>query len=129
MLDTLAYSWMRSGHREVLDLVAAAEVVILPVTVLGELEGGFALGSRQRENRSILEEFLAEPFVTVRPTSPDVARRYGSAFAALRRAGTPIPVNDLWIAATTLDCGGHLLTFDGHFRAVPGLNVTILDPA
>ncbi len=127
VLDTSAYSWMRSGHRDVLDLVAAAEIVILPVTVLGELEGGFELGSRKRENRTTLAEFLAEPFVSVRPTTQDVARRYGEIFARLRRAGTPIPVNDIWIAAATVDCGGHLLTFDRHFEAIPNLPTTLLE--
>lgn len=126
VLDTSAYSWMRSGHDRVLDLVAAAEIVILPVTVLGELEAGFELGSRARENRAVLADFLAETFVTVRPTSPEIARRYGEVFAHLRRAGTPIPINDVWIAATTLDCGGHLLTFDDHFESIPGLVSTFL---
>lgn len=128
VLDTSAYSWMRSGHGGVLDLVAVAEIVIVPVTVLGELEAGFALGSRQRENRAALAEFLAEPFVRVRLVTPDTARRYGEVFAHLRRAGTPIPVNDIWIAAATLDCGGHLLTFDGHYDYVPALATTVLDP-
>lgn len=128
VLDTSAYSWMRSGHDAVLDLVAAAEIVILPVTVLGELEAGFELGSRQRENRTTLAEFLAEPFVSVRQVTPDTARRYGEVFAQLRRAGRPIPVNDIWIAAATLDCAGHLLTFDEHFESVPALAVTVLEP-
>lgn len=128
VLDTSAYSWLRGGHEEVLDLIAAAEIVILPVTVLGELEAGFELGGRQRENRATLAEFLAEPFVTVHRPSPDTARRYGEIFAQLRRAGTPVPVNDVWIAASCLDCGGHLLTFDRHFERVPGLPATLLDP-
>lgn len=128
VLDTSAYSWMRAGHGAVLDLVASAEMVIVPVTVLGELEGGFELGSRQRENRTVLAEFLDEPFVSVRPTSPDVARRYGEVFARLRKAGTPIPVNDVWIAAAVLDCGGHLLTFDDHFERIAGLPCTVLRP-
>lgn len=127
VLDTSAYSWMRSGHGGVLDLVAGAEIVVLPVTVLGELEAGFELGSRQRENRTMLAEFLAEPFVSVRPATRDTARRYGEIFAHLRRAGTPVPVNDIWIAAATLDCGGHLLTFDGHFKSIPALATTVLE--
>lgn len=90
-LDTSAYSWMRSGHPGVLDLVAAAEIVILTATVLGELEGCFELGSRQRENRAALAELLSEPFVRVRHVTPATARRYGEVFAHLRRAGTPIP--------------------------------------
>lgn len=129
VLDTSAYSWMRSGHPGVLDLVAAAEIVILTGTVLGELEGGFELGSRQRENRAALAELLSEPFVRVRHVTPATARRYGEVFAHLRRAGTPIPVNDMWIAAATLECGGHLLTFDGQYNHVPALSATVFEPA
>jgi tRNA(fMet)-specific endonuclease VapC len=129
VLDTSAYSWMRNGHCEVLDLVAGAELVILPVPVLGELEAGFELGGRQRENRATLAEFLAEPFVSVRPATQDTARRYGEIFGQLRRAGTPIPVNDIWIAAVTQDCAGRLLTFDHHFQSIPTLATTVLDPA
>jgi tRNA(fMet)-specific endonuclease VapC len=76
----------------------------------------------------LLEEFLAEPFVAVRPTTREVARRYGQVFSELRRAGTPIPINDVWIAATTLECGGVLLTFDGHFGRIAGLEALVLEP-
>jgi tRNA(fMet)-specific endonuclease VapC len=126
VLDTSAYSWLRGGHQAVLDLVAAAQIVIVPVTVLGELEAGFELGGRQRENRATLADFLAEPFVTVGSPSADTARRYGELFAHLRRAGTPVPINDIWIAAICLDCGGHLLTFDRHFERFPSLPATVL---
>jgi len=99
VLDTSAYSHFRAGHPRVLDLVAAAEIVLLPVIVLGELEAGFSLGRRERENQVLLAEFLAEPFVSVLPVTPSVARQYGRLFTDLRRAGTPIPINDVWIAA------------------------------
>lgn len=126
VLDTSAYSRMRAGHATVLDLIAAAEIVFLPVIVLGELEAGFELGSRERENRTTLAEFLDEPFVSMLGVTRDVARRYGELFARLRRAGTPIPVNDIWIAAATLDCGGHLVTFDTDFDAIESLSKTQL---
>jgi tRNA(fMet)-specific endonuclease VapC len=126
VLDTSAYSHFRAGHPRVLDLVAAAEVVLLPVIVIGELEAGFALGRRERENLVLLAEFLREPFVSVLPVTPSVARHYARLFAGLRRAGTPIPINDVWIAATTLDCGGHLLTFDGDFNNLPSLDRTVV---
>ena len=128
VLDTSAYSRLRHGHEAVLDAVAAAEAVLLPATVLGELEAAFELGERSKENRVVLAGFLDEPFVSILPTNRAVARRYGRVFAGLRRAGTPIPVNDIWIAATVLDCGGQLLTFDRHFRKVQGLDLTLLDP-
>ena len=99
----------------------------MPATVLGELFGAFELGTRGRENRVALAEFLAESFVVVAPVSATVARQYGRLYVALRRAGTPIPVNDMWIAATAIDQGGCLLTFDGDFEYVAGLDRIVLD--
>lgn len=130
VLDTSAYSHFRAGHLQVLEALARAERVLLPVTVLGELEAAFESGSRARENRRVLEDFLEEPFVDLLPITAAVARQYGRVFAALRRSGTPIPVNDIWIAATTIDCGGTLLTFDRDFARVAGLDhVTLAAPS
>ena len=75
----------------------------------------------------LLREFVEEPFVSILSVTPSVARHYGQVFSRLRRAGTPIPTNDVWIAAATLDCGGHLLTFDEDFRRIPSLDCTILE--
>ena len=126
-LDTSAYSRLRAGDRRVQDLVAAADVLLMPVIVLGELHGAFEIGSRVRENRAALAEFLTEPFVLVAPTSATVARQYGRIYALLRRAGTPVPVNDLWIAATAIDHGACLLTFDRDYERIPGLDRIVLD--
>jgi tRNA(fMet)-specific endonuclease VapC len=126
VLDTSAYSRFRSGHEEVLEWLAAAEVVFVPTVVLGELQAGFLLGGRRRENEETLRSFLAEPFVKLCAVDADVSRRYAEIFAALRRAATPIPTNDIWIAAVTLVTGGHLLTFDGDFARVAGLPHTVL---
>ena len=126
MLDTSAYSHFCAGHTTVLDLLAAADAVLLPVTVVGELEAGFEMGRRALENRTTLARFLQEPFVTVLETTPAVARRYGQAFARLRQAGTPIPTNDIWIAAATIDVGGQLVSFDAHFSQVAGLDCVVL---
>jgi len=112
----------------VLDFMAGAGIVFFSTTVLGELEAGFELGNRPKANRILLGELLHEPFVGVRPVTAAVARRYGQIFAQLRRSGTPIPVNDIWIAASTLDCGGHLLTFDDDYKNVASLDCTILKP-
>lgn len=127
VLDTSAYSRFRAGHEVALDHIAQADVVLLPATVLGELYGGFASGRRERENRQALEEFLEEPFAAVLPTTRQVAEQYGRVYGSLRRMGRPVPVNDMWIAAATLDCGGHLLTFDSDFSVIPGLVTTVVD--
>ena len=127
VLDTSAYSHLRAGHAVVHDYVTAASVVLMPVTVLGELEAAFEMGRRLQENRHVLAEFLEEPFVSVVDVTRDTVRHYARIFAALRRAGTPIPVNDVWISAATLQCHGHLLTFDGDFRRVAELDHTLID--
>ncbi len=109
-----------------LKLLAAARIVVVPVTVLGELQAGFELGQRTRENEEVLAEFLSEPFVSVRATTPDMARRYGQIFAQLKRTGTPLPVNDIWIAAAAIECSGQLITFDRHFERIEGLDCCLL---
>jgi tRNA(fMet)-specific endonuclease VapC len=109
-------------------MIARADLVYLPTIVLGELEAAFRIGRRTDDNRARLEEFLDEDFVDVLPVTKDVARRYGELFAALRCAGTPIPVNDIWIGATTLDAAAHLVTFDEDFDRMAPLERTVLRP-
>lgn len=126
VLDTSAYSHLRKGNPEVVTNLTTAVQVSIPVIVLGELEVAFELGSRAAENRRVLAELLAEPFVNVLDVTPTTVRYYARVFVSLRNAGTPIPLNDVWIAASTLECQGRLLTFDGDFLHVPALDCTLL---
>lgn len=126
VLDTSAYSHLRVAHRGVMDLIAAATAVLVPTIVLGELEAAFRRGSRAIDNRRVLAEFLEEPFVSILDVDRSVAQRYGETFAVLRRAGTPMSTNDVWIAAATFDCGGTLATFDRDFERIAGLPVVLL---
>jgi tRNA(fMet)-specific endonuclease VapC len=126
-LDTSAYARLRVGHPRVQDAVAAATLVVVPIVVVGELLAGFDLGSRRQENLASLDDFLAEPFVEVLPLTMETARVYGQLFSSLRRAGTPIPTNDLWIAAAARAAGASLLTFDAHFRRIAGFDGTVLE--
>ncbi|MGH2728835.1 MAG: type II toxin-antitoxin system VapC family toxin [Actinomycetota bacterium] len=121
MLDTSAYSHLRRGESRVFDAVAQADVVLLPTTVLGELEAGFRVGGRYLDNRRALEDFVEESYVQVTDVTRDVARRYGEVFARLRAAGTPVPINDIWIAAAALTGDAHLITFDEDFVRIEGL--------
>jgi tRNA(fMet)-specific endonuclease VapC len=126
LLDTSAYAQFRRGEPRVLEMLATAETIFLSAVSLGELEAGFVLGSRPDENRSALRDFLAEPFVSVVPIDGAVAGRYGTLFADLRRAGTPVPTNDIWIAASALHVGAQLVTFDGDFDRFRDLDRRIL---
>ena len=129
VLDTSAYSHFRRGHADAIEAMARAERVLVPTVVLGELEAAFELGSRPRENRRALDDFLSETFVDVLDVTVSTARHYGRLFARLKQAGTPLPVNDIWIAAATTDRGAALLTFDRDFERVPALDVIVLLPS
>ena len=120
-LDTNAYCRFCAGHAPLLEMLESADEIVVPTIVIGELEAGFALGSRQEQNRRRLQQFLAAP--GVRTASPDVgaAERYGVLVACLKRQGTPLPTNDIWVAATAMESGLRLCTYDRHFEAVPGL--------
>jgi tRNA(fMet)-specific endonuclease VapC len=100
-----------------------ADEILVPAVVLGELYAGFAMGSRYGENCRELEEFLSQSGAVVIPVDTDVASRYGLVVKHLRRQGTPIPTNDIWTAATVLETGARLVTYDTHFDLVPGLAV------
>lgn len=121
LLDTNAYAAFKRGEPGALDIVQTADTLGLSTVVLGELLGGFALGARAERNRRELTAFLESPRVKVLAVSETTAEFYASVFAALRRKGQPIPTNDLWVAATALEHGLGLFTYDRHFQTVDGL--------
>lgn len=101
----------------------AAREIHLPLIVLGELLAGFAAGARPAKNREELARFMASSRVSVLLPNERTARHYAEIFAALRLEGTPIPTNDIWIAALARQHRISLLTFDSHFDSIPGLAV------
>jgi tRNA(fMet)-specific endonuclease VapC len=123
LLDTNAYVRFLAGDAKVLDSLAAAETVFMSVFVLGELEAGFRAGAKRPENRRILDRFLGKPSVAVLDASRETAEIFGMVKDSLRKEGQPIPMNDVWIAAHAIETGSLLVTYDAHFRAVPGLRL------
>jgi len=121
LLDTNAYAKYLGGDPRVLDALAASGLVYMSVVVLGELFLGFRSGSRERENRRTLETFLAKPAVRVLDATRETADYFGLIKSSLRKAGQPIPLNDVWIAAHALETSSVLVTYDAHFKVVPGL--------
>jgi tRNA(fMet)-specific endonuclease VapC len=126
-LDTVAYIHFKRGEERVTDLLDRAEWIGVPVIVIGELWAGFAKGTKRRRNVDELERFLASPLVETLPVDRLTAETFGEMLAALRRAGRPIPVNDIWIAATCARAGATLLTWDAHFRYIPRIGTMLLD--
>ena len=122
-LDTNAYSRLMIGHAPLTELLETADEIAIPATVLGELHAGFEQGARRAENRRALAEFLRLPGVATLPITGEIAERYGILVGQLARAGTPIPTNDIWIAAAALEIGARLVSYDTHFSAIPWLTV------
>ncbi len=120
-LDTSAYSALMRGHLDVASLVRRAEAVLLPAVVAGELLYGFRYGSRFEENATRLEAFLETPSVNLLAVTFVTADRFGRIATALREKGTPIPTNDIWIAAQAMEAGSDLVSSDAHFGLVEGL--------
>jgi tRNA(fMet)-specific endonuclease VapC len=127
-LDTSAYSAFKKGHPQIRHRIREASQVQLSPVVLAELRAGFLKGTRLAENLAELAQFLASPRVDVVAMDEDTAERYAAIFDSLRRAGTPIPTNDVWIAASAMQCGSLLLTTDPHFRAVTQIVAEVLEP-
>lgn len=122
LLDTNAYTALLKGDAGVARVVRRSESVLVSTVVAGELLFGFRNGSRFEANRRQLEEFLANPYVSLLPVGLVTADRFGRLAAALRRKGTPLPTNDIWIAAHAMESGADLLSFDQHFGQVDGLS-------
>lgn len=91
--------------------------------MIGELLAGFAVGSREEKNRGQLRQFLASVRVAIGAVDEDTAVYYAKVYRTLRTKGRPIPTNDMWIAATALQHGCALFSYDGHFQAIEGLVV------
>ncbi len=123
MLDTSAYSAYLRGNEDVKRAVQEADEIYLNPVVLGELYAGFACGGKKKKNREILKEFLASPRVLIAVIDEETSERYATIIAYLWVKGTPIPTNDLWIAATAMQYGLKLVTMDGHYRQVPQIIV------
>jgi len=127
-LDTSAYSNFRRGHRELVSLVDRADWVGVPTVTMGELRTGFLLGRRRERNESELAEFLTNPVVEVLAVDAEASRHYSEIVADLRQAGTPLPTNDIWIAATAARHGAAVLTCDRHFERITRVGTMVFDP-
>lgn len=118
-LDMNAYVDLCKGVEETVGLVATADAVFLPFAVVAELRAGFAMGRRSAENERTLRRFLLKPGVGVLYPDDQTSHHYASAYRQLRHQGTPVPTNDLWIAALVLQHNLVLHSRDRHFGHLP----------
>lgn len=125
-LDTSAYSHFKRGEPAAVELLTSASQVFVPVIVLGELRTGFRLGRRRLQNEKELRQFLSHDAVRVVEVDDDVSSLYADIVIELRKAGTPVPTNDIWIAACAARDAATIVTYDAHFRLIGRVGARIL---
>ena len=121
IIDTNIYSNLLRGHCEVGENLRQVSHIGISVISIGELLSGFRAGNRIKENRGELGQFLDSPRVTIYSVDVDTAEYYSAILNKLKKNGTPIPTNDIWIAAVAFQQGLPLYTLDAHFSYVDGL--------
>jgi len=121
LLDTsVVVRHFRDGNALAAHL-AAFEELYLPQTALAELYAGAFRSARPEKNLEQIERFLEA--VDVLLPDESTPKLYGRISAQLAQAGTPIPQNDIWIAAIALQSDLPLATCDAHFEQVEHLQI------
>lgn len=120
-IDTNRYRDFCEGIEEAVNVLRSAERIWMPFPVIAELRAGFACGSQSRQNERVLNQFLNRARVAILFPDEQTLYHYARLFAQLRAQGTPIPINDVWIAALTQQHNVPLYTRDRHFDVLPQL--------
>ena len=98
-----------------MEVFGGAGELFLPVPVLAELRFGFMNGTKGRRNEATLLKFLDSPRAKVLACDEQTTHFYAQLKLQLQKQGTPIPINDVWIAALTVQHSGFLHTYDRDF--------------
>ena len=120
-LDTNRYVDLCRGVPDTLAVLEQADAVVLPFVVVAELRAGFLCGRRSAENEKVLRQLLLKPGVHVQYADDQTTHHYATVFRQLRKQGTPIPTNDMWLAAVVLQHNLALHSRDAHFDHLPQL--------
>ena len=123
VLDTNAYTALIANDASMATAIQKCDKVILPVIVIAELFSGFKVGNKEEYNMQIFEQFLQISKIEIAPIDYDSAMIYADIYKQLKHDGKPIPVNDIWIAAITIQQKAAVLTLDKHFSYVKGLKI------
>jgi tRNA(fMet)-specific endonuclease VapC len=120
-LDTNRLTDLFQGDTELAERLSTCDEVWIPLVVLAEIKAGFYGGTQQHRNEILLRKLLAKTTIGVLLPSRETAEHYARLFVQLKRAGTSVPDNDLWIAALALEHDLLLITRDQHFDRIPQL--------
>lgn len=121
LIDTNIYLLAMKGDAKVIETLKKIDQIGFSAISIGELLAGFKGGGHEARNRDELNDFLDSPRVVVHFVDEETADFYAAVLNNLKIAGTPIPTNDIWIAAVALQHGYKLFSKDNHFKAIFGL--------
>ncbi len=121
LLDTNAISSLLRGDDKVLEKIIEADIVYISIFVLAELYTGFKGGNKEKENNLLIKNFISKSTVKVLSGTIETAEIFSEIKNQLELNGTPIPINDIWIASHSIETGSVLITYDKHFNYIPGL--------
>jgi len=121
LIDTNAYSALLAGNTYIADMLSDHEAILMSPIVIGELYDGFLGGSRHNDNREILTRFLMKPRTICVRITENTSEWFAEIKQGLRKKGRPIPINDVWIAASCMEHGARILSLDEHFSEIDGL--------
>lgn len=120
LLDTNVLIKFLRGNEKIAKVVSTYEQILVPTVVIGEYKAGVAVETAVgHQQLSALEMFLDSTAVKIVGVTEDVANAYARIFRVLKANGTPIPQNDLWIAACAITKGAVVYSLDTHFSNVP----------
>lgn len=119
ILDTNALSAAAEEHSGVMVVLAGVHELALPVVVIGEYRYGIAQSRHRARYRRWLDSLIND--CTVLDINEQSTHHYAAISVELRRAGKPIPTNDLWIATLCRQHDLPLLSRDQHFDVVSGI--------
>ena len=119
ILDTNAVSAILAGDNTIRPVLEIVRTLVIPAIVVGEYRYGIAMSRKQAELDAAFDQLVRR--ITFAPVDEPITRRYAQVRHALRDAGTPIPENDVWIAATAAHYQMPVLSRDAHFDRMPGI--------
>ena len=126
ILDTSGYSALLRGNKQVVELLERSQYIYIPIVVIGELRTGFAHGTKNNENKKNLDRFLSDPAVSILYLTDRTTETFSDIYVELRRNGTPIGQNDLWISALAREHGFTVITADADFSRVQGIDCIVI---
>jgi len=121
IIDTNFYVAFKKRDDAAVVTLKKADYIAVNTVILGELLAGFRCGTREKQNREELYLFFDSPRVDLLSVDDGTAEFYAQVFADLKQKGRPIPTNDLWLAASAMQHGLALATYDDHFNSISGL--------